>query len=190
MPDTGTRSSEDARPASGPIVLVGLSGSGKTLVGGLLAARLGWGFLDLDAEIERLAGRSITEIFGAQGEPAFRDLERRVTTSTRAVGRTVISTGGGWMARPELRDAWPGAVRVWLRVDPGTALSRLAKERSTRPLLAGPDPEAELGRLLAERLPAYGLAEISVRTDALAPTAVVDAILVELASTVRDSAKP
>jgi shikimate kinase len=177
-------------PDAGPIVLVGLSGSGKTVVGGLLAARLGWAFLDLDAEIERLAGRSITEIFDVKGESAFRDMERRATAAAGAVSRTVVSTGGGWMARPELRDTWPGAVRVWLRVDPDTALSRLAKERSTRPLLAGPDPETELGRLLAERLPAYGLAEISVRTDALAPTAVVDAILEELASAGWGSANP
>ena len=75
----------------------------------------------------------------------------------RVDSRTVVSTGGGWMARPELRETWPDAVRVWLRVEPGSAVSRLARDRSTRPLLAGPDPENATRRLLvrqAARLPA------------------------------------
>ncbi len=85
------------------------------------------------------------------------------------------------MDRPELREMWPDAVRIWLRVEPESAVSRLARERSTRPLLAGPDPESELRRLLAERLAAYQMAEIAVRTDGLAPEAVVVAILDRLA---------
>jgi shikimate kinase len=158
-------------------VLVGLSGAGKTVVGRLLAARLAWPFLDLDAEVERVAGRPIADIFAQQGEQAFRDLESQATRSARVDRRTVVSTGGGWMARPDLRDVWPGAVRVWLRVEPGNATSRLARERTSRPLLAGPHPEKALERLLSDRLPAYRLAEISVRTDGLAPEAVVEAIL-------------
>ena len=178
-PDADAVESPLAAPASpsGPIVLVGLSGAGKTVVGRLLAARLRWPFLDLDAEVERVATRSIADIFARQGEQAFRDLESRVTRAARVDPRTVVSTGGGWMARPELREAWPGAVRVWLRVEPGSAVSRLARERSSRPLLASPDPEKALARLLTDRLPAYQLAEIAVRTDGLAPDAVVDAIL-------------
>ena len=85
------------------------------------------------------------------------------------------------MHRPELRETWPGAVRVWLRVEPESAVSRLAQERSTRPLLAGPDPESALRRLLVERLAAYETAEIAVRTDGLTPDAVVVAIQESLA---------
>ena len=85
------------------------------------------------------------------------------------------------MARPELRDMWPDAVRIWLRVEPESAVSRLARDGSTRPLLAGPDPEWELRRLLADRLAAYQMAEVAVRTDGLAPEAVVGAILERLA---------
>ena len=178
-PDAEAGGSPPAGPRSppGPLVLVGLSGAGKTVVGRLLAARLAWPFLDLDAEVERVAGLPIADIFARQGEQAFRDLESQVTRSLQVDSRTVVSTGGGWMARPELRDAWPGAMRVWLRVEPGSAVSRLARERSTRPLLAGPDPEKALERLLSDRLPAYQLAEIAVRTDGLAPEAVVESIL-------------
>ena len=166
---------------AGPIVLVGLSGAGKTVVGRLLAQRLGFRFLDLDSEVEHLAGCSIADLFSREGERAFRDLEEKVTRSATVDSETVVSTGGGWMERPELREMWPGAVRVWLRVEPESAVSRLAQERSTRPLLAGPDPELALRRLLAERLAAYEMAEIAVRTDGLAPEAVVVAIQETLA---------
>ena len=175
---------------SGPIVLVGLSGAGKTVVGRLLAGRLDWKFVDLDEEVERVSGRSIAALFAEQGESGFRDLEEQVTRSAAIDSSTVVSTGGGWMTRPELREIWPGAVRIWLRVEPGSAVSRLARERSNRPLLAGPDPEEELRRLLADRLPAYRLAEIAVRTDGLAPEAVVAAILDRLAEAGERPAAP
>ncbi|MBT8477465.1 MAG: shikimate kinase [Gemmatimonadetes bacterium] len=174
----------------GPIVLVGLSGAGKTAVGRLLAERLVWTFVDLDAEVERRAACTIAELFQRDGERAFRDLEAQVTRSIPVDPRTIVSTGGGWMARPELRDTWPHAVRVWLRVEPDGAMSRLARERLTRPLLAGPDLEAELRRLLGDRLPAYRLAEIAVETDGLTPAAVVDAILDRLAEAGRSPAAP
>jgi shikimate kinase len=166
---------------AGPIVLVGLSGAGKTVVGRLLAQRLGFQFLDLDSEVEHLAGCSIADLFAREGEGAFRDLEGHVTRTATVDSETVVSTGGGWMDRPKLREMWPGAVRVWLRVEPESARSRLAQERSTRPLLAGPDPESALRRMLAHRLAAYEMAEIAVRTDGLAPEAVVVAIQEALA---------
>ena len=166
---------------AGPIVLVGLSGAGKTVVGRLLAQRLAYTFVDLDSEVENLVGCSIADLFAREGERAFRDLEDQVTRSASVDSETVVSTGGGWMNRPELREMWPDAVRIWLRVEPESAVSRLARERSTRPLLAGPDPESELRRRLAERLAAYQMAEISVRTDGLALEAVVAAILDRLA---------
>jgi shikimate kinase len=166
---------------AGPIVLVGLSGAGKTVVGRLLAQRLAYTFLDLDSEVEHIAGCSIADLFTREGEGAFRDLEGQVTRSASVDSETVVSTGGGWMARPELRDMWPDAVRIWLRVEPESAVSRLARDGSTRPLLAGPDPEWELRRLLADRLAAYQMAEVAVRTDGLAPEAVVGAILERLA---------
>ncbi len=169
-----------AESPAGPIVLVGLSGAGKTVVGRLLAQRLDWRFVDLDEEVERLDGRSISHIFQADGEAAFREIEAAATRRAAVDGATVVSTGGGWMSRSELRDSWPGAVRVWLRVDPGSAVRRLARQRSTRPLLAGPDPEAALRGLLDTRMHSYRLAEIAVRTDGLAPEAVVEAILDEM----------
>ncbi len=179
-----------ASSPTGPIVLVGLSGAGKTVVGAILARRLGWAFLDLDEEVERVEGRSIAEIFAMDGEAAFRDREAMVTRGARVDGSTVVSTGGGWMGRPALRDTWPGAVRVWLRVEPESAVRRLAQLASTRPLLAGPDPEVALQKLLVERLHSYRLAEIAIRTDGLSPEAVAEAILNEFVPAGSDPAAP
>jgi len=195
MSSRAVGASDDQRSAepestAGPIVLVGLSGAGKSVVGRLLARRLDWSFVDIDAEVERITGHSIAFVFAEQGEPAFRELEGRATRSAAIDSRTVVSTGGGWMAPPELREMWPDAVRVWLQAEPGCAAARLALDRSTRPLLAGPDPEDELRRLLASRLAGYGLAEVAVRTDGLTPEAVVEAIVSEIAETGRRPATP
>lgn len=168
----------------GPIVLVGLSGAGKSRVAPALAEALGWEALDLDAEVERLAGRAIPAIFEAGGEEAFRDLEARATRTASPAPHTVIAAGGGWMTRPELRDAWPESTRVWLKVSPAVALERLASERLTRPLLAGRDPREaleELDALLASRSSSYALAEIAVDTDGRTPAEVGREILAKLA---------
>lgn len=160
MPPTGP-----AGPAPmGPpvVVLVGLMGAGKSTVGSLLARRWGCPFLDLDREIERAAGLPVAEIFRREGEPGFRAREAEATRRLRPSAPAVVAVGGGWMARPELRDAWPGAVRVWLRVAPEEAARRLAGTAEERPLLAGGEAEERLASLHAARLPAYGLAEYTV----------------------------
>lgn len=136
--------------------------AGKSTVGKVLAERLGLGFVDLDADVEALAGRSIPEIFEAGGEGAFRELEKEATERQDGTSGTVLATGGGWMVRPELRDRWPGSVRVWLRVTPDEAWSRLSEDIAGRPMLDPDHPRASFERLLAAREVAYEMAEISV----------------------------
>lgn len=165
------------RRIDGPIVLVGLSGAGKTVVGRRLAERLGWAFIDLDTEIERLAGKRIPHIFAEAGEADFRSLEAEATSAIETAHQTVIATGGGWMDRPELRDRWPAGMRVWLQVDPSVALERLAEDRATRPLLSDPRPAATLVAILAARLPSYALSEYTVRTDGRPADGVVEEIM-------------
>ena len=144
------------------VVLVGMMGAGKSTVGRLLADRLGYAFVDLDDEVEALAGRSIPQIFDAGGETLFRELEAEATERQNGATATVLAVGGGWMARPELRDRWPSSVRVWLRVTPEEAWNRLSSDAAARPMLDPDHPEESLERLLAEREAAYELAEMSV----------------------------
>ena len=98
-PDAGSRQPERRLAASSnnhskPLALVGFMGSGKTVVGALVAERSGVPFFDLDHMIEHEAGMSIAEIFATSGEPAFRALEKRVLP--RALQRgAVVALGGG-----------------------------------------------------------------------------------------------
>ena len=165
------------------IVLVGLPGSGKSTVGRVVAERTGRGFLDLDREIERREGRSISEIFAERGEHYFREREREVTEMVRAHADLVVAPGGGWITNPEvvalLRP--PGRI-IYLKVRPASALSRLGPERAQRPLLMRPDPLAELTRLLEERAPLYQVADHTIDTERLEPQQVIEKVI-ELAST-------
>lgn len=186
------------------IVLVGFMAAGKTTVGRLLARRLGYRFVDLDREVERRAGRPIPEIFREEGEARFRDLEAAVTReldpeptgpvdgsdddgaggrADRDAGRTgeasggvVVAAGGGWMARPELRDRWPEAVRVWLRVEPRTVVERVGEEVEARPMLDPSDPLASARRLLEAREADYARAEAAVDTDDASPAEVAERV--------------
>jgi shikimate kinase len=140
---------------AGHVVLVGMMGSGKTRVGRQLATRLGLKFVDSDEQIERRYGRTVREIFEADGEPAFRKLEAEALAE--AVGstrRSVIAAAGGVVLdagnRAVLKRA--GTV-VWLRARPEVLATRV-RDDDHRPLL-GDDALGVLRRLDAERTPLY-----------------------------------
>lgn len=153
---------------TGPIVLVGLMGAGKSTVGRHLATMCERRFVDLDEEISRRAGRSVPELFAEAGEAGFRELEARAThevavTAAESPG-VVVAAGGGWMANRPARAALPTATTVWLRVAAAEAARRVAPGRTERPLLVGIDPVVRLAALLDERLPAYREATYTVDT--------------------------
>ena len=83
------------------IVLIGMMGSGKTTVGGLLAQRLRRPFVDTDVLIEEREGRSIPDIFARDGEVFFRGLERTVAQELSGLSGLVIACGGGLPLRDE-----------------------------------------------------------------------------------------
>ena len=146
--------------------------SGKSTVGRALARVLHYRFVDLDREVERLAGRSIPEVFAAGGEAEFRALEARATAAVDDAEPVVVAAGGGWMDRPELRDRWPGAVRVWLRVSAAEAVRRLGPELTSRPMLDPEAPVASARRLLEARRASYARAELAVGTEGRTPEEV------------------
>ena len=157
-----------ADPAKPHFVLVGLPGSGKSTVGTLLARQLNRQFLDFDAEIARREGMSIAEIFAQRGEPAFRELERKLTRECAEVGNMVLSPGGGWVTQPDVVALLrPPAMMIYLRVSAATALKRMGASASGRPLLVRPNPSGELGRLLETRRSAYESADLVVDVERL-----------------------
>jgi len=171
-----------ADPSIPHLILVGLPGSGKTTIGQAVAEKTGRTFLDIDLEIERREGRSISQIFAERGEPYFRKKEREVTEELTLVGNMIVSPGGGWVTDPEVVAlVCPPSQLVYLKVRPATALKRLGPMRSMRPLLSRPNPLGELERLLNARKSAYESASYIVDTELLNPQRVTEKVI-ELAS--------
>jgi len=162
------------------IVLVGMPGSGKSAVGRRLAARLDLPFLDADEEIERAAGKPITDIFKDHGEPYFREGERKVIARLLRAGPQVLATGGGAFMVPETRDCIrQTGISVWLKAELALLLRRVLR-RNNRPLLAK-DPEGAMRQLMETRYPVYAKADITVESHDLPHDAIVGEIIAALA---------
>lgn len=134
-------------------VLTGFMGSGKSTVGRALAAALDVDLLDTDTEIERRAGRTIAEIFAADGEPAFRELERDTVLDVLATAEGIVALGGGAATVPEIAAALAGHHVVYLEIGAADGFRRVA--HSNRPLLAHSAPADRYAELLADRLDTY-----------------------------------
>ena len=148
------------------LVLVGMSGTGKSRVGRLVAERLRWRFVDTDLEIERSSGRTVQESVVTEGEPAFRALEREVVARVAQRSGAVIATGGGVILDVASREAlFAGNLVVCLEASAEGIAARLVRTRERRPLLEGDDPLVTIRRLQAERAPVYALAHCTVATD-------------------------
>lgn len=165
-----------------PIVMIGLMGAGKTKIGGLVAEALKISFVDADDEIEASAGRTVAEIFESYGEPAFRDLERRVIARLLSGDVQVVATGGGAVMQAQTAALIKErAVSVWLNADIDTLVARTA-ETKKRPLLNKGDPRLILTELLDKRAPVYSGADITVATGEAAPEETCQAVLRALES--------
>src|SRR5687768_9707905 len=143
------------------VVLVGLPGSGKSVVGKRLAHRHHAEYVDLDGTIERAAGASIPRIFEEGGEGGFRARERAAVAAlgppdpSRGVAR-VVATGGGSVIDPRNRwHLYRGRLAVWLDSRPEVLAQRLRRSATVRPLVAGRDPIGAVRGLHAAREPFY-----------------------------------
>lgn len=160
------------------IALTGYMGSGKSTVGALVADALGCPFLDLDQIIEKKAGRSIPEIFEAEGERGFRRLEKQAlekTVAKYAESTAVLSLGGGTVTVP-------GAVSllqektlcIYLQADVPTLQARLEGQTAGRPLA-----DENFAARLAEREPSYqAAAHVTIGTEGLTPEEITDEIII------------
>ncbi len=156
-------------------VLVGVMGAGKSTVGALLAYRLGVPFLDVDTQIEAVAGKPISEIFVDDGEDHFRQLERRAVAAALESCPGVVALGGGAIMAAEIREALAGQTVVYLSVELPDAIRRVGLGAG-RPLLAV-NPRATLKHLLDQRRPLYEKAATHiVPTDGRTPDEVADEV--------------
>ncbi len=146
------------------IYLIGFMGSGKTSTGKRLSSLLGWELIDLDKYVERVAGKSIPEIFAGEGEESFRKRETEALRALETKKNCVISTGGGTPCSNNNIDYMlsTGFV-VYLKLNPGQLKSRLENGKIERPLLKGLDGGQLLGFIknkLELREPVYEKADI------------------------------
>ncbi len=159
------------------IVLIGMMGSGKSSVGRRLAVKIGIPFVDADAEIEKAAGMSISDIFAERGEAEFRSGEVRVIRRLLQSGPQVLSTGGGAFMDPDTRAAIAAnGISIWLNAEFDVLMKRI-RRRHDRPLLKTPDPAATVRKLMAERDPIYALADVIVESREEPHEKIVDDIV-------------
>ena len=160
------------------IYIVGFMGSGKTTIGRLLAARIGWKFYDIDDDIETRHRISIAEIFATRGESEFRRLEseairarvRRVECGVPAV----LALGGGAFVQPDIYAMLgDNGVTIWLDC-PFDLIRQRVSGDGPRPLAR--DPVA-FEQLYIERRKHYALADFRVETSAEDPIVTVESVL-------------
>ena len=155
------------------IFLIGFMGSGKTTIGRIIASKLKRQFVDLDAEIESSAGKSISQIFNDLGENAFREFESKLLSELCAKDSQIISVGGGapcFFANMEVMNK--SGLTVYLQMHPDAILERLwslpESARLTRPLLANKTKTQVfefITKSLDIREPFYNKAQIIISND-------------------------
>ncbi|PKM66994.1 MAG: shikimate kinase [Firmicutes bacterium HGW-Firmicutes-2] len=161
------------------IVLIGFMGCGKTSVTKDLAKRLNLDFIDMDEEIEKAEGKTVSEIFRDHGEAYFRDLETAYLKSLDGLKNKIISTGGGVILRNENIEMLKNVgVVVFLQADVAHILKNI-KDDQKRPLLqAEEDLEGKISRMLEIREPLYlSTANVIIQTSGKPIKNIVDEIL-------------
>jgi shikimate kinase len=148
------------------LILVGLSGSGKTSIGRAVARQLNRPFIDFDTEIEHREHASVRQIFESKGEAYFRALEQAFTREIVTCSGTIMSAGGGWITnRESVALLRPTGRIIYLRASPEVLVARLASARVPRPLLKVPDPPATLTAMYEARRSLYEEADLVIETE-------------------------
>ena len=161
------------------IVLIGYRGTGKTIVGKLLAQRLKMAYVGMDDNIVKRLGMSIPEIVAKEGWPKFRDLESKEARDLASKDRIIIDTGGGVIERPEnLAVLKTNTCIFWLKASVDTIVSRIQKDTERPPLTEGKSFTEEVAEVLSNRLLKYKrAAQYEIDTDVLTPEQIADCII-------------
>jgi shikimate kinase len=163
------------------IVLIGMTGAGKSSVGRCLHRRTDWALLDTDEVVASKFGISIPEIFAEHGEKKFRQAETEALRGLPTTEQTIIVTGGGIVLRESNIEILKRlGVIVWLDGNEQTLLARASRKRN-RPLLQTENPRKTFAQILGARRPLYAdIADIRVDTSVLTDEEVAVAILAKL----------
>jgi XRE family aerobic/anaerobic benzoate catabolism transcriptional regulator len=148
------------------ITLIGLRGAGKTTLGKALAKDLRRPFVELDREIEREAGMSLSEVFLLYGQPGYRRIERRCLE--RIINNQediVLTVGGGMVSEAETYDLLLlNCFTVWVKAAPEEHMARVVAQGDTRPMSGHSEAMQDLRDILTAREPMYGKADLVLDT--------------------------
>ncbi len=164
------------------LALIGFMGTGKSSVGLELAKRLNYQYIDIDHEIEKGTGLTISEIFSKDGEAYFRKLESDLLKELSKSDNLVLSTGGGIVLSSQNRELLQEkTIPILLQASVEEIFNRV-KDDSERPLLSVADPLEKIKQLFKKRNKFYNEFDIKVNTDRLEIDEVVDMIMDKIAA--------
>ena len=167
------------------IILTGPMGSGKSIIGKLLAKKLNYTFIDTDDLIESNEDISINEIFNKKGESYFRKLENNICKELSSKKNLVIATGGGIVLNPEnIKYLRKNGIIVNLKSSVDTLWNRI-KNSSNRPLLKVENPFEKLKKIVEEREEFYNNADIFIFTDDLTVEEIIDNLIEKLREVIK-----
>ena len=165
------------------ICLYGFRCTGKTTVGGILARLMNRSFIDTDADIQKTAGMTVSEIVKREGWQGFRSRETMAVTAACLNGGNIIALGGGAVTIEKNVDILKkNALLVWLKAKPETVRARMQQDNDTknlRPALSdNGDPFKEVMELMEKRMPVYAaVSELAIDTDDNSPDEIAHIIL-------------
>ena len=145
------------------IFLIGMMGCGKSQTGLKLAELLQYKYIDLDSLIEKLAKKSINQIFNDEGEDNFRELEANCLKETIKIPSLVISTGGGIVTKSENWGILRQGIIAWIDLDKDIAIERLKNEIENRPLLQGKNLNDLYMSIFKSRANLYSQADLKIQ---------------------------
>ena len=158
------------------LVFLGMMGSGKSSIGSLVAKKLGLDFVDVDKEIEKELGLSISKIFETKGEDYFRKFEEKITLKILKIHSTVVSLGGGTFLNKVIRkEVLKNHISFWLNWNDEILINRIKKSKK-RPI-AFKSTDNELIDLIKKRSTFYSKALYEIKCDNLSKNKIVKKIL-------------
>ena len=158
------------------LVFLGMMGSGKSSIGSLVAKKLGLDFVDVDKEIEKELGLSISKIFETKGEDYFRKFEKKITLKILKIHSTVVSLGGGAFLNKVIRkEVLKNHISFWLNWNDEILINRI-KNSKKRPI-AFKSTDNELIDLIKKRSNIYSKALYEIKCDKLSKNEIVKKVL-------------
>ena len=158
------------------IVLIGMMGSGKSLIGKILSKKLNLEFIDIDNKIEINEKKTISDIFKINGEKYFRKVEENISLEYLVLENKIISLGGGGYINQKIRkQCMKNNISVWLNWKDETLIKRI--KNSKKSPLAFKMNISEIKKLISERSKIYNFSDYKINCDKINKNEIVKKII-------------